>query len=871
MQIRVTSEIFLILVLILLNTNTIFGNDNNYHYRCAQDNDQCNPVHSQPCCMSKSTCEKNELNNLYTCKKQVHIGMFCTRDENCDGILHSKCSKDNMCVCRSNNMEINSTICAPLLGEYCMKNEKCAPDHSICIDKECRCEAYYSSVSNDQCKLKILGELCSDDSECEIVKYAKCSAYFTCKCTGNTIALNSTFCAPHLEGFCESDDECIRMNAVCVDNKCKCKPNLVPDSNTGCRKVNSPLSCLRDTDCIEFISHSVCHRNKCRCDMKYFPLNETVCAPMYNKSCQEPEPCATTNSLCIDNKCQCKHSYVYHEYECYPTYLGEPCRDHKDCHKIKFGICSNDKKCVCDDKYMQFNETSCVSIIGGFCSHDNECKISNSECINNRCECKAHYLPLYNTQCLPTLLKMNCENDDDCRNLCNAMCSESKECTCRSNHVLLNNTACAPLLGEYCWYDEQCITNNSVCINHTCRCNHGFTEESNDECIDGSFDVYCYDDKDCKILINARCSRELKKCRCKHNYLKIDKISCAPLWGESCRYNELCGSSNSICINDQCACQPNYVPDSDGQCLPLLLGFTCERDSDCKKIHHAKCSKKNKCVCESNYFEFNRTTCASLIGESCMENRDCYPIHSVCDNKICKCADGFVRQSNNECLSSYLGIFCENNDDCSGVMHSVCSKNHECICNENYIALNETTCAPLLNEPCSNDGACATLNAVCIDNKCRCKHNYLSQSDNNCIPERLKGDCNCDLDCNAIKNAKCSIGKKCVCMENYISVNETTCEPIKDGACPAIERCDVTGDLCRKDCECGDLVRKYCSENQTCICKPNYIELNGSCQPIINGYCTEDKDCIPDNSFCYLHTCRCKNNFVSVSNDRCKA
>ncbi|XP_057335151.1 prion-like-(Q/N-rich) domain-bearing protein 25 [Microplitis mediator] len=303
----------------------------------------------------------------------------------------------------------------------------------------------------------------------------------------------------------------------------------------------------------------------------------------------------------------------------------------------------------------------------------------------------------------------------------------------------------------------------------------------------------------------------------------------------------------------------------------LLLGVACGGDNDCEKIRHAKCSKNNKCVCKSNYFERNRTTCAPLLGERCMENRDCYPIHSACDHEICQCADGFVRQSNNECLSSYLGILCESNDDCGGVMHSVCSKNHECVCNANYVALNETICAPLLNEPCLNDGVCATSNAVCIDNKCRCKHNYLLQSDKNCVPERLKGDCNCDLDCNAIKHAKCSMGKKCACKENYVSINETTCEPMKDFVCHAIAQSDATRDFCRKNNECGDLVRKYCSENQTCICKPNYIELNGSCQPIIGGDCNRNEDCIPDNSFCNLYTCRCKNNFVSISNNRCKA
>lgn len=85
-------------------------------------------------------------------------------------------------------------------------------------------------------------------------------------------------------------------------------------------------------------------------------------------------------------------------------------------------------------------------------------------------------------------------------------------------------------------------------------------------------------------------------------------------------------------------------------------------------------------------------------------------------------------------LQGFLKKYCNNNNDCGQVMHSICSENNECVCIANYIALNETTCAPLLNELCSNNEVCATSNAVCIANKCQCKRNYLPQSDNYCIP-----------------------------------------------------------------------------------------------------------------------------------------
>ncbi|XP_057328653.1 transmembrane cell adhesion receptor mua-3-like isoform X2 [Microplitis mediator] len=859
---------FRVLVLILLYANTIFGNKNNYNYQCAQNNDQCNPSYQQPCCEIRSTCEKNKLHDLFTCKKQEYIGMFCTRNEDCDEILHSKCSEDNTCICRSNTIEVNFTICAPLLGEYCVNNEKCAPDNSICIHNECWCRANYSRLSNNQCKLKILGEPCTDDSKCEVVKFAKCSAYDNkCKCTANTTALNSTLCAPLLGGFCETNDECVVMNSICVDNKCKCKPNLHPESNARCKEVFMRMPCNRDSDCNKFINHSSCIKAKvCACIINHYPIDQTVCAPMYNQSCQDHEPCAINNSLCIDNKCRCKHNYVYQEFKCHPIYLEEPCVVHEDCHKIKFGICSKDKKCVCDERHTQFNETLCGPIIGGFCSKDDECKISNSQCINNRCECEAFYSPLYNKQCLPTLLGWNCEYDDDCRNLFSAKCSKNKKCICQSNHVPFNNTMCAPLLGEYCRNDEQCITNNSVCVNHACQCNHDFIEQSNNECID---DVFCEKNQHCERAPNAKCSEKRKKCFCNSSHVKLSEIACAPLLGEFCRYNDTCGTNKSTCINNQCSCQPNYVRDSNYKCLPLLLGLACRADHDCSKIKYAKCSDDNKCVCKSNYLQLTNNTCAALIGEYCVESSDCHPMYSRCFRRVCRCADGFVRQSNNRCLSSDLKKYCDNNNGCVHVMHSICSENNECVCIGNHIALNETTCSPLLNEPCLNNEGCATSNAVCVDNKCQCKRNYLPQSDNYCIPERLKGTCDCNLDCKAVKHAICSINNKCVCKENYVSINETTCELIKYHFCSAKEQCYTKSKYCRQNNDCDDSERRYCSENQTCICKPTYIELNEICQPIIGGYCSKNEDCLPDNTFCILNVCLCKYNFIARSSDEC--
>lgn len=79
------------------------------------------------------------------------LGKFCELDEDCEDISHAKCSKDHQCVCRKNNVKINSWTCAPTLGSFCWQDELCAAENAFCIDNECRCTANYFPSQTNQC------------------------------------------------------------------------------------------------------------------------------------------------------------------------------------------------------------------------------------------------------------------------------------------------------------------------------------------------------------------------------------------------------------------------------------------------------------------------------------------------------------------------------------------------------------------------------------------------------------------------------------------------------------------------------------------------------------------------------------------------
>lgn len=80
----------------------------------------------------------------------AQLGASCVTDEDCNEMTHAKCSREKKCICRANNLRLNETYCAPLLGGFCWKDELCVTKNAWCINNECRCKANYSA-SEDQC------------------------------------------------------------------------------------------------------------------------------------------------------------------------------------------------------------------------------------------------------------------------------------------------------------------------------------------------------------------------------------------------------------------------------------------------------------------------------------------------------------------------------------------------------------------------------------------------------------------------------------------------------------------------------------------------------------------------------------------------
>lgn len=77
----------------------------------------------------------------------------------------------------------------------------------------------------------------------------------------------------------------------------------------------------------------------------------------------------------------------------------------------------------------------------------------------------------------------------------------------------------------------------------------------------------CTNDKDCSAVLDSICSNN-KKCICKPNHVQLNPTTCAPMLGEFCDNNRICGVNHSICIDNLCKCKIDFLPRSQVQCLP---------------------------------------------------------------------------------------------------------------------------------------------------------------------------------------------------------------------------------------------------------------------------------------------------------------
>ncbi|XP_057320960.1 uncharacterized protein LOC130664841 [Microplitis mediator] len=167
---------------------------------------------------------------------------------------------------------------------------------------------------------------------------------------------------------------------------------------------------------------------------------------------------------------------TYYGFYCNPLHII-PCCDKNDVCKVLKRHGNQENVFTCTKPTMA----------GDYCHSTADClTLHNSKCELNKCECLPNYVSSESKkQCVPSVIGKSCRSDINCKDLLHTKCSDEKKCTCRDdNHILVNNATCLPLLREFCWSNERCWPEHSVCINNVCQCKQGYRSVSNNMCVE---------------------------------------------------------------------------------------------------------------------------------------------------------------------------------------------------------------------------------------------------------------------------------------------------------------------------------------------------------------------------------------------------
>ncbi|KAH0555152.1 hypothetical protein KQX54_015576, partial [Cotesia glomerata] len=146
---------------------------------------------------------------------------------------------------------------------------------------------------------------------------------------------------------------------------------------------------------------------------------------------------------CCDDSLKCAWSDSATEYQCLKrVLLGASCSDDEACMTIKFATCTSNGTCACSEKTFMIGPMLCSRLLGDTCDSNSECRVPNSECIDQKCQCKQKYFDASRAECENAYIGMPCRSSSYCHsNMENTQCVRYK-CECSANYVLRNGSVC---------------------------------------------------------------------------------------------------------------------------------------------------------------------------------------------------------------------------------------------------------------------------------------------------------------------------------------------------------------------------------------------------------------------------------------------
>ncbi|KAH0534683.1 hypothetical protein KQX54_006802 [Cotesia glomerata] len=177
-------------------------------------------------------------------------------------------------------------------------------------------------------------------------------------------------------------------------------------------------------------------------------------------NCVEFSGTCNLHHRCCGGNLKCDQSITLGRYECKEkAKLGDSWRETFHCIDILHSVCS---------------KKSCLS--------STDCGIVASYCFENKCQCISDLVALTDTMCAKRSGLYHCDDALDCGEPWHSKCSQNR-CVCNANHIAVTGLICLPSLSGNCWRDDQCMTDNTHCIDFICQCKPGFVSVAINMCV----------------------------------------------------------------------------------------------------------------------------------------------------------------------------------------------------------------------------------------------------------------------------------------------------------------------------------------------------------------------------------------------------
>ncbi|XP_033219633.1 prion-like-(Q/N-rich) domain-bearing protein 25 [Belonocnema kinseyi] len=401
-----------------------------------------------------------------------------------------------------------------------------------------------------------------------------------------------------------------------------------------------------------------------------------------------------------------------------------------------------------------------------------------------------------------------------------------------------------------CTSDDDCTASRSRCIEKNCNCETGYVFNSGfTACLKvvSYYGELCEDTVQCSAFLSA---------------------------GGSCQIDK----NNKNVKNATCICGERYHY-LHGKCYASSgLGEKCRTDDDCyvNFDFEASACKNGICACSDGFYGREYRTCrraAKAVGEECTVDIDCiFNDKARCPKFICQSGEEshyLLHEFKNADLkvqNSRLEDECEKDTDCKNE-NMICGPELKCICKRAQFN-SDGKCIAELGEPCSEDDPMLEL-SICRKGILGCKTGKVASLNNRkClkVTRAYNSSCQQNEQCYVFGPDAICNEKRCLCNNNsHYEETELFCW-INKGI----------GDSCQsdKDCHIRELEFNLSCKDSICTCPDGTLSNSEktSCVKIptgINAICDKSEDCVINNGDCVSKICKCKENYVALTEDNC--